>query len=296
LKNIYIPNPHCDMTELAEKSREFALDFPTLPHLVTLSASISSPNPFTSVIPSKSLRNMYFNALIWLLKEDLVVQMHIYIRLVASPEVKARAREVKRAGGSFDEAERTADDGDVSASSLETRGESFCISEKSNPRGLSRTRYTQRQSSLNSESELASSTSPALDPRGIAIVDDKTQRKPHPRRKFDQSLANSKVSSDGSLGIFFEPNESVEPEDATEPGQSSVIREPGQPTTWERRWLLQIAAGKDEDVVERFQRILPFLNGRHHLEAISFHSGLSRREIRAVLAAFESDVVTFLAQ
>lgn len=56
----------------------------------------SSPTHFRDLLPpeaqnNNSLRQKYMDALIWLLKQDLVVQAHLRARVFASPEIKSQA-------------------------------------------------------------------------------------------------------------------------------------------------------------------------------------------------------------
>lgn len=86
---------------LAIWTQEFAWQFPDLPSLPALLASLSPPIPFDTLIPSgpgaSHLRGIYLDALIWLLRHDLVYQMRLFATLIANPEIKRAAYEREEA-------------------------------------------------------------------------------------------------------------------------------------------------------------------------------------------------------
>lgn len=73
---------------------KFSKRFRTLPLLPQLIALISaSPVQFREILPPEApsniaIRQLYLDALVWLLKQDLVVQVHTRARIFARPEVK----------------------------------------------------------------------------------------------------------------------------------------------------------------------------------------------------------------
>lgn len=74
----------------------FARDFPDLPPFPRFISAISlSPIPFRKVIPNPdpdhATREKYMSALLWLLKQDLVVQVHTRARVFAKSEIKVEA-------------------------------------------------------------------------------------------------------------------------------------------------------------------------------------------------------------
>ena len=82
---------------LEQYSARFAKHFSTLPTLPAFIAMISAaPNQFREILPTEasstmSIRQLYLDALIWLLKHDLVVQVHTRARIYARAEVKETA-------------------------------------------------------------------------------------------------------------------------------------------------------------------------------------------------------------
>ena len=171
--------------------------------------------------------------------------MHIYVRIIATPEIKERAREVglkKRQVSSDGIGEQTEE---VEASSLEVRNEGLPFANKDSAYGLSGTSKTSDLSASG-----PASTSP-WDPRGIPItaVPKRSAAMSLAKSRSSRNLATSKASSTGSMGDSMD-----HPDEPGNPGNSSVITEPGRPTPWERLWLSQITSDKDDDAIEQFQR------------------------------------------
>jgi hypothetical protein len=82
---------------LPEVMAEWHQEFPTLPSFDAFFSKLSSSiQPYRKLIPNDTFaaeRTTYERALYWLLEQDLVVQLHTYVRMVASAKVKGIARQ-----------------------------------------------------------------------------------------------------------------------------------------------------------------------------------------------------------
>lgn len=89
LLNVYAP-PARLTTTLGELSAQFQLAFPpTTPPLETiLSAVSSSPQAFSHFVPSDDHNDLYHQILIWLLKNEAVVMLHVRFRLIVTKKIK----------------------------------------------------------------------------------------------------------------------------------------------------------------------------------------------------------------
>lgn len=82
---------------LNQHSIRFQFAFPTLPPLLQFISMISvEPVPFRDLLPAEAQadvakRDPYLRAITWLLKNDLVRQVHVYARVIASSSVKEAA-------------------------------------------------------------------------------------------------------------------------------------------------------------------------------------------------------------
>lgn len=104
----------------------------------------------------------------------------------------------------------------------------------------------------------------------------------------------SSISSLLSLGlpspgipeeIFEEPD--IDDERFTE----SIILEPHQASAVESAWLEMMMRDQPSDLRALFDRIMKYLNGQHAIEKISVREGISRRDVRRVLSAFDEYLV-----
>ncbi|QRV84333.1 cutinase [Ceratobasidium sp. AG-Ba] len=78
---------------IPELSTAFSRLFPTVSPLPSLLSTLtSSSQPFSSLIPSRDHRGFYFEILVWLLRHSLIDKLHLRVRIVATPEVRAAAR------------------------------------------------------------------------------------------------------------------------------------------------------------------------------------------------------------
>lgn len=240
-------------------SHDFTSRFSTLGPLPSLLANLPTSSTFRKALPSHSDRHTAHDALIWLLRNDVLIQLHTYLRIVATPSIR---------------------------------------------RAAARAAIARRQSS-----------SAIISTPKAPLSTSETMTAAAGRSADETSLGRTPESFPGD-------EEEVDPEDR-EDRSSSVINEPARPSMVERRWLEQIFLGRDVEAVDHFQRcvpppsppppasaclsfghfvlmivqhrMMPMMNGRFHLEAISHHTSLSLREIRQILDLFSDVVVRFLS-
>lgn len=93
LLNIYVL-PARLTTSLSELSAQFHSVFPpTTPALETILAAVSSsPQAFYHFVPSHDHHELYHQILIWLLKNDALIMLHVRFRLVATKDVQEAVR------------------------------------------------------------------------------------------------------------------------------------------------------------------------------------------------------------
>lgn len=117
---------------------------------------------------------------------------------------------------------------------------------------------------------------------------------PGPGSENERDKMTSSISSLLPLGlpdsdipeeIFEEPD--VDDERFTE----SIILEPHQASAVESVWLEMMMRGQTSDLRALFDRIMKYLNGQHAIEKISVREGISRRDVRRVLSAFDEYLV-----
>lgn len=100
------------------------------------------------------------------------------------------------------------------------------------------------------------------------------------------SLLSSALSSPDAPEEMFE-----EPDEDDERFTESIILEPHQASAVESAWLEMMMRDQPLELKTLFDRILKYLNGQHAIEKISVREGISRRDVRKVLSAFDKYLV-----
>lgn len=235
-----------------------------MPPLASLLAALSVPKPFSSIIISHGRRALYIDALVWMLSNDLVVELRTYFRLVATTETKTKA------------AQR---EGQLRRSSIETIPtkplESPAI-------GLASSAPVSIPGA-SAPVPMLGASAPGSDKMYSPGISPGSFRKRPLAREMSGYLSTVSLKTDVTSASS----------DKAEYEAFSVISEPSQPTARERRWIEQIQLGKDAPVVQMFERMLPFLNGRYDLEEVLFRTDSTRKQIQTVLEAFQDHIILF---
>ena len=206
---------------------------PIVPPLPSLLATISAASSkqtdnhfFAAVVRSKEHIPLYHDVVLWLLKHDLVYNLHLHVRIVATSELKIRVREahewkLERLGGRQVRGRRPSKLLEPE-SPLERKSSNLSVAWLSlSPR--SARRYSRRISSA--ESELNSTATGSY-------VD---------KEKDDED--DTEESDEDNVG-WGTAEDTVSP---------SMISDPGTASPLERRWLAAMSEGKDEHIAKRFE-------------------------------------------
>jgi hypothetical protein len=215
---------------------DFEQDFsgtsaPCLPHILsTMSTSTSKQSDnhfFAAVVRSKDLVPLYHDVVLWMLKRDMLITLHLRIRVVATQEVKTRVRVARERA----QARRLRKEGHKggkfrSGQEIPEAKESWLSLSP-----MSAQRY-QRLSSPDAEASKMNNS--AID------EDEKSQ---------DQDAEDSEEDDneeDGGDVVGWDTRE-----DYLWP---SMIYDPGRATPLQRRWLSAMSEGKDEFIARRFEQ------------------------------------------
>ena len=177
---------------------------------------------------------MYHDVVLWMMKRDLLVVLHLRVRIVATMEVKVRVREMRerwirkrerggRIATSMEEKperlSREAEAGDVNVS-----GGVYYDFRNGPGDGIYRDRNT-------------TASKDAADNNGGTDSEDADEA--GELGDGEDSGWDSSLEEGGDVNIGnFTP---------------SIIFEPGKATPLERRWLTAMSAGKDPEIVRRFE-------------------------------------------
>jgi hypothetical protein len=79
------------------------------------------------------------------------------------------------------------------------------------------------------------------------------------------------------------------------PQSSFIIPSPSCPSSFEAECIRHLADSRHGPIVKSlFTRLLPYLNGKSHLEEIIFEENLSRKELKLVMSSYREEIVTSL--
>ncbi|KAG9127013.1 hypothetical protein FRC07_001038 [Ceratobasidium sp. 392] len=266
---------------IPELSAAFARLFHTVSPLPSiLSTLTASSRPFSSLIPSRDHRDLYLKVLIWLLRHALIEKLHLRVRIVASPEVRAiaraaltRERENARLGKEVAQAVGTArrdrrrqrrkrrksraseeaeicfapSGGSAGGEVFEPSSPEYAAKKPSygHPHGSSRRRRSSR-SSLSSERL-------GRIPENLAVSVSEEALEEEDEEDWDEE--EDEEDEGGVDGDGEGDGDALWEEDVAVGGSGSVvIAEPGEATQLEMRWMEVMAEGKDPGVAQRFHR------------------------------------------
>jgi nitrogen permease regulator 3-like protein len=283
---------------LSQLTAEFQEAFPhpaipPLPRiLATVSTSMSKQTDnhfFASGVRSKEFIPMYHDVILWMLKRDIIVTLHLRIRLVATIDLKARVKDERNRKMMRDFARRD---------------------HRSNPRSTSHD-----DSTVNVE-ELSPNT---LSKNATFFLSPKTGRRFARSRDSDRSdisaldFRGADEAEEDTFESEVYSNSEPDEEDSTEDHVGpSMIDDPGKATPMQRRWLSAMSEGKAFAIARRFEkyscfskigaigsdchvliRINQYFDGKKSDDEIVYRAEISRKQLREVLHHYEEYVGIF---
>lgn len=255
-------SPHSLSNRLSKLATDFANIFshpavPPLPKLLSLISTSKGPHFYGAIVGSKEMIPMYHDVVIWMLKRDLLITMHLRVRVYATVELKERVR-VKRElamarrgrirsrsqsvigkrknpepvqGSSTKAIEGTTD-----ASPQEYWLSMSPKSARRQTRRMSPPRATHRERSM-SVAHLALKPSDHAKEPDVEIEDED-----------EDTLFNDAIDISSSSGV--DETTSQKWDDAL----ASMIPDPGRATPLERLWLAAMSDDKDTYIARRFEQ------------------------------------------
>ncbi|KAL1407680.1 Nitrogen permease regulator 3 [Vanrija albida] len=307
LRTILMPTSVSDHERtLTQHSVRWQVAFPTLPPLIPFIAMLSStPVPFRDMLPAEaqtdvSKREVYIQAITWLLRNDLVLQSHVRARVVASPVVKEAAWR-----------------------RMWHRRRKRWLREK--VRTVSMTSNTSNWS--NTSSGVLPGASPVSDKNGLPSSESFAARVPRPAGSVDRtyeraleftrtlSLDPSYLDSDSELEFDSDVDADGDGGDGgrndaegdcqvvqfslkeNEPTRvpkfhESFIFNPARAQKDEARWLRVIRRTTTDAVLQsRFDLCVQYLDGVATFEEVMYRTGLSRREVDRIAYVYRDHLV-----
>ncbi|WVQ93083.1 hypothetical protein IAU59_000147 [Kwoniella sp. CBS 9459] len=261
-------------TSIEQYAARFTRQFPHLPPFATFISQISaSPAPFREILPPNpdpATRQEYMTALIWLLKQDLVVQAHTRARVFARKEVKVEAwkRMWKR------------------------RREKWLRARKDGVKSPEESDLVTPRASENYINPLDVTVPPPN--KGIADAAEHLSFDPALEMDSDEDGTGNAAAGESGFQVTFsldveEPLRSEIPK-----FESSFIFKPSRAQKDEARWLRVIREAADEVTASKFDLVVSYLDGITTFDEISYRTGLPRRELDKIINLYKEDIITFI--
>ncbi|KAI0767975.1 nitrogen permease regulator of amino acid transport activity 3-domain-containing protein [Irpex lacteus] len=294
-----LPAPISTLT--AEFVRTF--NHPSLPPFPKLLSQIStststSAHFYGAVVRSREMLSLYHEVVLWMLKRDLLITLHLRIRVFATPVLKEKVRMRRELA--------LARHGRIRSRSVSVAG-----------RGA-------LEDSINGHhhhKEHRGSESRGSDAADSSPVDYWMSMSPkHARaqaRKMSPAVRN--VRRDRSLSLVYNPNDAsgksggdddedgLFDEDLDLPSSvgvdvkhlengtgATVIPDPGRANAVERLWLSAMSEDKAPYIARRFEHICQYFDGKCSDDEILFKADISRKQLREVLHHYDEYLQTFL--
>ncbi|KAM5537190.1 hypothetical protein V8D89_009123 [Ganoderma adspersum] len=302
-------------SKLATLSEEFSKRFapagvPPLPKLLAMISTATHKTTanhfYATVVQSKDLVTLYLGVVLWMLKRDLLIRLHLRIRIIATDELKKHVRQ------SWEQ--------HIARKRSRSRGHSH-----TRRRGSESGRQTRRHGGNSDEKtapdfETASDSSPveywvSLSPksarkRARQRADDHDKHEEEERDKDedegdgedeDEEPHNHEKHEDEDVDEEFLSSSTDEAkwaeyykDGAENDNIPSMISDPARATPLERRWLAGMSEGKEPHIVRRFERIHQYFDGKCSDDEILYRAEISRKQLREVLHHYDEYLQTFL--
>ncbi|KAJ3862685.1 nitrogen permease regulator of amino acid transport activity 3-domain-containing protein [Lentinula novae-zelandiae] len=268
---------------------ELASDFPQhplpLPEILSMISTSSAKQTggnhfFGSVLESrKDLIPLYHQVVSWMLKHDLIIVLHLRIRVVATPEVKAlvkaqkgnaNARKVQRLDRKKKRKEKTDSDGNNER-----------IIERGRERKRTFTWLSMSPKSARKHSQNSQPTRAVSATHGRGMSQDIEEDGEDDDEADDENEEETEVDAETDTGSH---NVDV----------PSMIKDPGRATSLQRRWLNAMSLGKDQILTRRFELTNQYFDGKTTDDEILYRAEITRKQLREVLHHYEEFLQTFL--
>lgn len=239
---------------LSELTAEFSKDFdhpaiPPLPRILSLISSSMSKQTenhfYACFVKSKELIGPFHDVVIWMLKRDLLITLHLRVRVVATPDLKLR---------------------------VQLHRERILARKRAQLRGRSRSSRVHTDELDPQDLGLTGLPGPGLPWLSLSP---KTSGNRLPSVDSNRSEISELVIEEDEDGELYEDDESERDggsdsdwnddvndsswDGDSDKGSPSIINDPARATPMQRKWLSAMSEGKDPYVAKRFEQYVAFL-------------------------------------
>lgn len=279
-RNTYIVSPMAPIKQLYDDAVRFNRHFPNLPPLSTFLAMISDmsnskPKPISVLIPTRDHRDLYLDAITWLLKYGYLIQLCSFFYLKITKKIKLEVdeeieMEVKRRQEASAKTRQNHINDDLTTSEYDSDDSSRSVDSAGN--------------ADSDESSLAHVINKTITNNST----DNTNTETYAKVLNTDNTADVPVAESVPESIDAKPT-GVEFEEEEE--EDSIMAEPEYATALERRWIAKVVANKPPEVVALFYKLLKYMNGKKAFEIIFVEENVARHDLRHMIEALEENLV-----
>ena len=232
------------MFSLKDLAREFGTAFPdpsipSLPQLLATISGASSNHFYGTVVKSKDRIPMFYDVIRWMLQRDLLVTLHLRVRIVVPAALKARVRrrreELRENGWQTEEEDAFRDRGHKARADSGGSDGDFGLFDAP-------TWFTRRgPGSQHNGANIGEVIEPPILEEGITL---------------DEEIEEEAEDAPAEVEAARRMEDNDEMEEDSEDTETSILADPGRATSVQRRWLQAMSEGKDEHVTRRFDQFV----------------------------------------
>lgn len=285
-RNTYIVSPMAPIKKIYDDAIRFNRHFPNLPPISTFLSLISGlsnskPKPISVLIPSKDHRDLYLDAVTWLLKYGYLIQLCSFfylkitkkIKIEVDEEIEMEVKKRQELATKSGRQNHVSDDHNTT----EYDSDDSLRSVNSSVDGDDNTsmNHVVNKISTHNSTDIANGNADAQHTTNVMNTDNTAEV------AIAESLPES-VETKSNPGI-------VEFEEEDE--EDFILPEPEYATALERRWIAKVVANKPPEVVALFYKLLKHMNGKKAFEIFLVEENIARQDMRRLLEAVEDNLV-----
>ena len=197
------------------------------------------------VVKSKDRIPMFYDVIRWMLQRDLLVTLHLRVRIVVPAALKARVHrrweELRETGWQTEEEDRFRERRHKARANSRGSDGDFGLFDSS-------AWYTRRgPGSQNNVANMGEVIGPPILEEGIQL-DEEMEDEMEDENEEEEEVAPAEAEA------ARHTEDSDETEEDYEDTDTSILADPGRATSVQRRWLQAMSEGKDEQVMRRFDQ------------------------------------------
>lgn len=283
IQSLYAINPTFDTHELAGLSERWTRQFPrmmSLPEFLTIVSS--SLRPFVSHCVVAPREYAPIDILIWLLRQNVLTQLHVYLRLLITARDQLRAVDLRRERRERQLARKHRAAHSVDAPPSSDQEMLIDRLRAQMEHGLN---IPQRPAKDPSHANSSHATSRAS---STSSIDDWPSGRMHYSGGSDYFHPTSRNELDMDL-------EEDRFDDLLPGGRPHpiIIQEPARANRTESEWISALFDGKHPWHTRWLIRLFPYLNGKHNVDEIIAREKIRRRDLKSIISEFDANLLHF---